>query len=92
MPIKSVESIKFGTMINGEFKEIINIPTLDSDELEVSNRDIDDFGLHGSSIERTCTIKLSKKQSRRMFELLVPNCMKNNYRKRHGIPMRRKVR
>ncbi|MBE6061868.1 MAG: hypothetical protein E7215_17155 [Clostridium sulfidigenes] len=38
------------------------------------------------------TIRISRKQSRRLMEIIIPREFKNNWRKLHGIPMRRKKR
>jgi hypothetical protein len=72
-----------------EFREIGDPVNISHD---IGGLDIDDFGLHSSTMSASFTINLSKKQSRRLVEILIPRQFKNNWRKRHGLPMVRRHR
>jgi cell division inhibitor SulA len=74
-----------------EFRELGEIPEVTISH-DIPNGDIDDFGLHSSTMSASLTIKLSKKQSRRLMEALFPREFTNNWLRRHGLPMRRKVK
>lgn len=76
--------------LDGKEYQEISHPTIDNSDIEFINTDIDDFGLNSSTMSGSFSIKLSKKQSRRIAELLTPREFTNNWLKRHGLPMRRK--
>ena len=72
-----------------DFQEIGEPVTISHD---ISDSDIDDFGLHSSTMSASFSIKISKQQSRQLVEILIPREFKNNWRKRHGLPMIRRVK
>lgn len=82
---------KIGLMVDGEFKEIgqpINPIELTIDEAEIDEVEID--------AEKICrsfefVMKMAEKERRKIIRAIFGNAFSNNYRKMHGLPMRRRV-
>lgn len=89
MPTKGSEHPHIGIMVDGEFRPLQ--PLTEAQALS-SASDTDDFGLHSSSMTGKATIILSKKQIRRLTAVLTPREFTNNWRRMHGLPMRRRTR
>jgi hypothetical protein len=97
MPIKSEHEPQIGIMIDGEFKPIKEIPTLDTATLETTDVSKYDYEIFkGGSGSFTCTCfsenALRHIMSEDGYRIYCHIHKSNNYCKRHGIPMRRKVR
>ena len=83
---------KIGIMINNEFREIKPIPEFAIGGM-IADTNIGLWGEH--SAETVMSFKINKRFRKIMKALLgseIPIQFTNNYRKRHGIPMRRKTR
>jgi hypothetical protein len=89
-PMGEKSETKLMYSIDGkEFREIGEPVTISHD---IGNSDIDDFGLNSTTMIGSFTIKLSKKQTRRLREILTPRESTNNWLRRHGLPMIRRGR
>ena len=86
------EGIKMGIMVDGEFQEIKEIPSLALGGIISDNCQ---FGGCGDTPELVGAFKIKKSKRMRAFMKWLskykPIQSTNNYRKRHGMPMRRRV-
>jgi len=91
MPIKSDSQLMYS--LDGKvFHELSEIPTLASGG--IINNQSEVFGSLGDSPELIGTFKIKPNKNCKRFIRQIQSIFhdSNNYRKRHGIPIRRKVR